>query len=269
MKSYFNNTTTTATSSSSLTRFQSRNNNNNVATSARGGQYELVQTTNNLFTPSPSPSHGMSLRNLQFDCDLPEEQSNNSYNNNKITMTNTNLNSQQHNSMASIEISSVNNINNDNTIDCKANYEIIENTPSFSTSQSFCSSAAGAGATLSALVYEVASVQHKSIFFTVRNFNVLSGNLTLFNTNGIDIELKPGEILSIEGSSGIGKTRLLRALCQLDAPVSGVCAFINDEESSKSNPRWRRRCIYIPQVRIPVPVRVRFIFLMISVYMTY
>ena len=40
----------------------------------------------------------------------------------------------------------------------------------------------------------------------------------------------------------------MRALSQLDAPVSGSTAFIDgDTESSQSNPRWRRRCIYVPQ----------------------
>ncbi len=66
---------------------------------------------------------------------------------------------------------------------------------------------------------------------------------------GISFTLSPGEIITLEGSSGIGKTRMLKAIAQLDAPVQGELRFLdNSETASQNGPLWRQRCIYVPQV---------------------
>ena len=44
-------------------------------------------------------------------------------------------------------------------------------------------------------------------FFRIENFNVLSGDMMLFGDDGFNIELKKREIVTVEGCSGIGKTR--------------------------------------------------------------
>ena len=68
-----------------------------------------------------------------------------------------------------------------------------------------------------------------------------------------------GERVSIEGVSGLGKTRLLRALCKLDPLFHGKLSMngINFDESNNNHyieksliPSFRSRCIYVPQVSL-------------------
>ena len=61
--------------------------------------------------------------------------------------------------------------------------------------------------------------------------------------------------MTVEGPSGLGKTRLLRALSQLDPPLTGEMKFLDSEEAGLFGllgqapiPNWRRRSIYVPQV---------------------
>lgn len=101
----------------------------------------------------------------------------------------------------------------------------------------------------------------------IANLNVLSGeSKKLFSGNGLQIVLRVGERITLEGSSGIGKTRLLRAISQLDMPVEGFSTFCHhfiDKPVSSTGakewfldtfkqkwtvPEWRCRMIYIPQV---------------------
>jgi ABC-type cobalamin/Fe3+-siderophores transport system ATPase subunit len=60
-----------------------------------------------------------------------------------------------------------------------------------------------------------------AVFFRATGLNVLSGEKPLFGSNGLDLSLRCGEIMTIEGPSGLGKTRLLRAIAQLDCPLTG------------------------------------------------
>ena len=39
-----------------------------------------------------------------------------------------------------------------------------------------------------------------------------------------------GERMSVEGPSGLGKTRLLRAIAQLDKPIGGTMSIIEVKE---------------------------------------
>ena len=45
---------------------------------------------------------------------------------------------------------------------------------------------------------------------------------------GVSLEVHPGEIVSIIGPSGVGKSTLLNIICTLDRPTSGE-VFINDQ----------------------------------------
>jgi putative ABC transport system permease protein len=57
--------------------------------------------------------------------------------------------------------------------------------------------------------------------------NVKSGeNNTLFAVNsGLDLKIYQSEIITIEGRSGLGKTRLLKAIAALDLPFHGYCCY--------------------------------------------
>ena len=100
------------------------------------------------------------------------------------------------------------------------------------------------------------------------NLNVLSGeSKKLFNGKGLDLVLRAGERITLEGTSGIGKTRLLRAISQLDKPIEGFATFsehytdkplanvsakqwfLDSFKTKWSVPEWRCSIIYIPQVR--------------------
>lgn len=98
--------------------------------------------------------------------------------------------------------------------------------------------------------------------------NVLSGGATLFGSDGLSLTIRPGEILTLEGPSGLGKTRLLRAISQLDELYTGSLCYGSSpwfhapsilaamQANNQSNamptqwtvPKWRCRVIYVPQV---------------------
>lgn len=106
---------------------------------------------------------------------------------------------------------------------------------------------------------------------------------------GLSVALRYGERMSLEGPSGLGKTRLLRAFAQLDPMAAGgislmgsgsssslrvdatpasapsssswlggiasMCSGGSSRGSSSSNssiPEFRRRCIYVPQALPPM-----------------
>jgi lipoprotein-releasing system ATP-binding protein len=51
------------------------------------------------------------------------------------------------------------------------------------------------------------------------------GGVTIPVLRGLDFELKPGEIASVVGASGVGKSTLLQVLGTLDAPTAGEMIF--------------------------------------------
>jgi ABC-type iron transport system FetAB ATPase subunit len=66
----------------------------------------------------------------------------------------------------------------------------------------------------------------------------------------LSFEVAAGECLAIDGPSGAGKTRILRALADLDAPSSltsgGHVMLDGVSRAELSAPVWRQRVRYIP-----------------------
>ena len=61
----------------------------------------------------------------------------------------------------------------------------------------------------------------------------------------VSFDLAGGECLVIQGSSGSGKTLLLRAIADLD-PNSGSITLDGVARDTISAPQWRRRVAYVP-----------------------
>ena len=60
----------------------------------------------------------------------------------------------------------------------------------------------------------------------------------------LSFEVAGGECLSVEGASGSGKTRLLRAIADLD-PVEGLVFLDGAERAEMPGPQWRRLVCFI------------------------
>lgn len=147
-----------------------------------------------------------------------------------------------------------------------ATYTLLSNVPSIPSSLQIDKNAPAGMMTTKYNNTTVASV-----LLQVSGLNVMSGHNMLFSPGGLNLTLYQGKRVTIEGSSGIGKTRLLRALAQLDAPLTGnMQLFLIDNNTSNnitntsistghsgdtttasmvSNTVWRSRVIYIPQVK--------------------
>jgi ABC-type iron transport system FetAB ATPase subunit len=61
----------------------------------------------------------------------------------------------------------------------------------------------------------------------------------------IDMALAPGACLGLAGPSGAGKTRLLRAMADLDTH-DGVCRLDGRPAADFSAPDWRRQVMFLP-----------------------
>lgn len=61
----------------------------------------------------------------------------------------------------------------------------------------------------------------------------------------LDFEVAPGEALAVSGPSGAGKTRLLRALADLD-PAEGAVSLAGEPRAAVPAPEWRRRVGLLP-----------------------
>ncbi|MBD3609846.1 MAG: ATP-binding cassette domain-containing protein [Gammaproteobacteria bacterium] len=61
----------------------------------------------------------------------------------------------------------------------------------------------------------------------------------------LSLELRPGECIALSGPSGSGKSRLLRAMADLDRHQGEM--FLNDQSATKiSAPDWRRQVSLLP-----------------------
>jgi ABC-type multidrug transport system ATPase subunit len=70
-------------------------------------------------------------------------------------------------------------------------------------------------------------------------------NLRLAPLPSLTFEVADGECLAVEGISGSGKTRLLRAIADLD-PVEGLVFLDGAERREMPAPQWRRNVRYVP-----------------------
>lgn len=61
----------------------------------------------------------------------------------------------------------------------------------------------------------------------------------------LSFDVRPGECLGIEGASGAGKTRILRAIADLDA-TSGRVHFEGALKDELPAPEWRRLIRFVP-----------------------
>lgn len=69
------------------------------------------------------------------------------------------------------------------------------------------------------------SKERNDLCLQAKDINILTNGRPLFSSEGFSFELHAGERLSIEGPSGLGKTRLLRAIAQLDTLSSGTVSL--------------------------------------------
>jgi putative ABC transport system ATP-binding protein len=72
-----------------------------------------------------------------------------------------------------------------------------------------------------------------------KNYNL--GKTTVYALRGVNLDIKEGEFVAIQGNSGAGKTTLLNCIAGLDTPDHGVVLFhgknlheMSDNEKSKS-----------------------------------
>lgn len=70
-------------------------------------------------------------------------------------------------------------------------------------------------------------------------------NLAVPGTEPVSFGLAPGRSVGVAGPSGIGKTRLMRALADLE-PHAGAVRLDGVEQSRWRPSEWRRTVVYLP-----------------------
>lgn len=70
-------------------------------------------------------------------------------------------------------------------------------------------------------------------------------NFCIDQLEPINLEIKPGECITLTGPSGSGKTLLLRAIADLD-PHQGQAALSGTDQAQTPPPEWRRNVALLP-----------------------
>mgnify|MGYP000663208798 CR=1 FL=1 len=70
-------------------------------------------------------------------------------------------------------------------------------------------------------------------------------NISVGTLEGVNLSLQGGDIVCVSGPSGSGKSRLLRAVADLD-PHQGRVALDEMEQGSVPGYRWRRQVMMVP-----------------------
>lgn len=70
---------------------------------------------------------------------------------------------------------------------------------------------------------------------------------------GLDLALEPGELVTVRGATGAGKSLLLRSLAQLDPLDEGELALLGRPAPEWSPTAWRRRVAYLHQSPVLLP----------------
>lgn len=74
---------------------------------------------------------------------------------------------------------------------------------------------------------------------------LLIRQLSVGNLEAVSLELMPGEVVCLSGRSGSGKTRLLRAVADLESHQGEVCLGRQLQQSMAAS-RWRQRVTLVP-----------------------
>lgn len=69
-------------------------------------------------------------------------------------------------------------------------------------------------------------------------------NLSVPGTRRLSFELSPGDALGVAGPSGIGKTRLMRAMADLE-PHDGTVSLDGRDQNAWAPAEWRRTVVYL------------------------
>ena len=75
----------------------------------------------------------------------------------------------------------------------------------------------------------------------------VTGGVVVRALDGIDLEVREGEVVMLQGPSGSGKTTLLNIVSALDSPTSGTYHFDGELVPSAPVEKKRRR------ISIPTP----------------
>ena len=102
--------------------------------------------------------------------------------------------------------------------------------------------------------------------FEISSFNVqFIGRNSSFFCENISFTIRRGEIIALEGRSGVGKTMFLRSLALFNRPHCGSLCFSSNKTDAGADalymnadtgfhhvPEWRKRCMYVPQAVPPL-----------------
>lgn len=79
------------------------------------------------------------------------------------------------------------------------------------------------------------------------SFDNLRSGFEKYTTEGLTIDLSNGQHLCLSGSSGSGKSSLLKVIAGLQAPKNGTFSYQKESITPKNLLWWRKQIAYLPQ----------------------